>query len=68
MSLLDALKERIELAEGMIRRTPVQVFNLRLASDSALADLMINGEVYRDQPYTVRQFFVSSKRRQLTMN
>lgn len=68
MSLLDALKERIELAESMIRRTPVMAFNLRPAEDGALADLMIAGSLHKDQPYTYRQFFTASKRRQLTMN
>jgi hypothetical protein len=68
MSLMDALKERIELAESMIRNLPVVAVNIRLSDDSALVDLVIAGSTYKDQPYYYRQFFKANKLREFSLN
>lgn len=63
MPFKEALQERIELFERLVRGQPVRVINLRLRVGYALADLVIGGIRVFNQRYTYTSFFTAWKLR-----
>ena len=59
----EALRERIELFERLVRGKPVRAINLRLRADYAVADLLIDGVRLLNKKFIYTRFFTSSKLR-----
>jgi len=63
MPTKEALRERIELFERLVRGKPVRAINLRLRANYAVADLVIDGARLLNKKFVYTKFFKTSKLR-----